>query len=47
MLRRIWDGLTGWRETRTIKYRDPELYRYLVEQQNIDPDDFAEVGPPK
>jgi hypothetical protein len=35
----------GWRETLIIKYRHPDLYRYLTGP--FDLDDFGEVGPPE
>ena len=43
MLGRIQAWFAGWYETLRIKYREPELYRYL--QEPIDPDDFEEVHP--
>jgi hypothetical protein len=45
MMTRSIAWLDSWRETLTIKYRYPELYRHLTEP--LDPADFMEVGPPQ
>jgi hypothetical protein len=43
MLDRIRAWFCGWYLTLQIKYREPELYRFL--QEPIDPEDFEEVFP--
>jgi hypothetical protein len=43
MFDRIRAWFCGWYLTLQIKYREPELYRYL--QEPIDPEDFEEVTP--
>ena len=45
MFGRIQAWFTGWYLTLRIKYREPELYRYL--QEPIEADDMEEVEPPE
>ena len=44
MVKRLCDWIVGWQATLAIRFRHPELYRYLT--QPHDPADFTEVGPP-